>query len=171
LLLQIVPRARRIAFLRNAATLSSVGGAEALRQAAERLGHGITVDDFTIHGAAELAPTLDAIRAGKFDALVVDDEPFLLSKATEIAALGLPAVSGNREFVDAGLLLGYACSIPDVARHIGSYVDRILKGAKPGDLPIELPTKFELVINLKTAKRLGLTVPRLLMAQADKVIE
>jgi putative tryptophan/tyrosine transport system substrate-binding protein len=171
LLLQIVPRARRIAFLRNAATLSSVSGAEVLRQASDRLGHGITVDDFTIHGPAELTPTLDAIRVGKFDALVVDNEPFLLSKATEVAALGLPGVSGNREFVDAGLLLSYGCSILDVARHIGSYVDRILKGAKPGDLPIEQPTKFELVINAKTAKALGLTVPQVVLAQADEVIE
>lgn len=164
-------RGRGPALRNRATTLSSVRGAEALRQAADRLRHGITVDDFTIHGPAELTPTLDAIRAGKFDALVVDDEPFLLSKATEITALGLPGVSGNREFVDAGLLLSYGCSTLDVARHIGSYVDRILKGAKPGDLPIERPTKFELVINAKTAKALGLTVPQLLLAQADGVIE
>lgn len=167
LLLQIVPRARHIAFLRNAA--SSTAAAEALRQAADRF--GTTVDDFPIRGPTELTPTLDAIRAGKFDALVVDNEPFLESKATEIAAAGLPAVSGNREFVDAGLLLSYGSSIFDVARHIGSYVDRILKGAKPGDLPIERPTKFELVINLKTAKALGITVPPTLLDRADDVIE
>jgi putative ABC transport system substrate-binding protein len=85
--------------------------------------------------------------------------------------VGLPAIGGNREFAEAGFLATYGTNIFATVRRLVSYVDRILKGAKPGDLPIERPTKFELVVNLKTAKTLGLTIPRTVLAQADDVIE
>ena len=85
--------------------------------------------------------------------------------------MGLPAISGSRDFTDAGLLASYGASIFDIVRHLTSYIDRILKGAKPADLPIEQPTKFELVINLNTAKALGVAVPPTLLARADAVIE
>jgi len=94
------------------------------------------------------------------DALIVDNEPFLASKAPDIAAAGLPAISGGREFAVAA-----------ARRRTGSYIDRILKGAQPADLPIEQPTRFELVINLNTAKALGLTVPHSMLMLADEVIE
>ena len=110
---------------------------------------------------------LDAIRRDK----PVDNDVLLVSKAAEIAVVGMPAISGSRDFTDAGLLLSYGASIFDVVRHLGSYIDRILKGAKPADLPIEQPTKFELVINLKIANTLGLTLPPILFAQSDEVIE
>jgi ABC-type uncharacterized transport system substrate-binding protein len=83
----------------------------------------------------------------------------------------LPTVDGPREFVEAGCLPGYAADFPDLFRHAATFVDKILKGAKPADLPIEQPTKFELVINLKTAKALGPTIAPSLLGRADEVIQ
>jgi putative tryptophan/tyrosine transport system substrate-binding protein len=142
-----------------------------IRTAADRRANGLDIDEYVVREAAELPSTLDAIKQAKPDGLVVDNDAFFASKTAEIGAIGLPAISGSRDFADAGLLLSYGASIFDIVRHLASYIDRILKGAKPGDLPIEQPTKFELVINLKTAEALGLTIPRVILAQADEVIE
>jgi putative ABC transport system substrate-binding protein len=102
-------------------------------------------------------------------------DPFTLSQRTHIvefaAQHGLPAIYENSDFVEAGGLTSYGPNISDLYRRAATYVDKILRGAKPGDLPIEQPTKFELVINLKTAKALGITIPQSLLLRADEVIE
>ena len=103
--------------------------------------------------------------------MIIDNDPLLASKAAEIAAVKLPAISGSREFTDAGLLVTYGASIFDIYYRSASYIDRILKGDKPADLPVQQPVKFELVVNLKTAKALGLTIPHTILNLADEVIE
>ena len=118
---------------------------------------------------------MDAAAEHRADALIVFDDPVLWSYRTQIVELAgkrrLPAMYGYREFVDAGGLMSYGVSLTDSCRRAATYVDRILKGAKPGDLPVEQATKFELAINLKTAKALGLTIPPSLLQRADQVIE
>ena len=122
-----------------------------------------------IEGAFQLATRE---RAG---GLIVLPSPRTNNYREKIVALAartrLPAVYPIREYVEVGGLMAYGPSLPDMYRRAAGYVDKILKGAKPGDLPVEQPTKFELVINLKTAKALGLTIPQTLLQRADQVIE
>jgi putative ABC transport system substrate-binding protein len=117
-----------------------------------------------------------AIMVGeRVQALVVQGDSVLFNCRGQIAEMALanrlPAVSVLKEFADAGLLLSYGANLQDQYRRVASFVDRIFKGAKPADLPVEQPTKFELVINLKTAKTLGVEVPPTLLIRADEVIE
>ena len=108
-------------------------------------------------------------------ALVVFSDPLTLSHLRQIVDFvttnRLPMISEIKEFADAGALMTYGASLPDLFRRAALYVDKILKGTKPGDLPVEQPTKFELVINLKTAKALGLTMPQSLLVRADEIIQ
>jgi putative ABC transport system substrate-binding protein len=108
-------------------------------------------------------------------ALLTFPSPMLYSQRRVLVSLAakhrLPSMFNGKEFVELGGLIAYGASVPDLNRRAGTYVDKILKGARPGDLPIEQPTKFELVINLKTAKALGLTIPPSLLQRADQVIE
>ena len=128
-----------------------------------------------VNAAREFDDAFATIARHRPDALSVQPEVLLLDQRTRIlafvAASGMPAVYGYREFVDAGGLMFYGPNWPDLFRRSASYVDKILKGAKPGDLPIEQPTKFEFVINMKTVKALGLTVPQSVLLRADQVIE
>jgi putative tryptophan/tyrosine transport system substrate-binding protein len=174
LLREMIPNARRIAVLFGASSASyETGTITEMRAAAQHLGTGITIEQYSIRDAADLSSTFATMLGAKPDALVVGDNPLLASIAPRVFALadGLPTISGNRIFAEAGGLMSYGARIFDLQVRAASYVDRILKGVKPADLPIEQPTKFELVINLKTAKALGLTVPQSLFAFADKVIE
>jgi putative ABC transport system substrate-binding protein len=110
----------------------------------------------------------------RLDAVAIIEDAMLNVNPEAIAALAmkhrLPS-AGNREFAEAGGLIGYGVNWPDIFRRAAYFVDKILKGAKPGDIPVEQPTKFDLVVNLITAKALGLTVPPALLARADEVIE
>jgi putative tryptophan/tyrosine transport system substrate-binding protein len=129
---------------------------------------------FELRGSGEIESVFAAMVDGKIDALVVHDDQVLIGNAKAIAALAakqnLPSC-GFLEFAAVGGLSAYGVNFVELCRHAAYFVDKILKGAMPGDLPVEQPTKFELVFNLKTAKALGLEIPPMLLARADEVIE
>ena len=134
--------------------------------------------DVTLHDArdaSELKRALENIRHSAPDVLIVLNDPFMFSlrkTVTEsVRDLRVPAVYGYREYAEDGGLISYGANISDTYRRAADYVDKILKGAQPGDLPVQLPTMFELVINMKTARALGIDVPPQLLARADEVIE
>ena len=136
---------------------------------------GMRVLSLPVHDASDVLTALDAALRDGAGGLITVEDPFTLNHLVQIvnfaAGHRLPAMYGLREFVDAGGLLSYGAHLADLSRRGAQYVDKILKGAKPGDLPIEQPTKFELVINLKTARALGLTIPQTLLLRADGVIQ
>jgi putative ABC transport system substrate-binding protein len=117
----------------------------------------------------------EAARLQHLDALITVEDPLTINHQNQIvdfaATNRLPAIYGLREFLEAGGLITYGASLSDLRRRAAAYVDKILRGAKPADLPIQQPTKFEFLINLKTARALGLTIPPSLLARADEVIE
>ena len=141
--------------------------------AAEAL--GLTLQPLAVPRADEVELVFAAMRKERAGALIVLSDPFFITQRTRLANLAakhsLPAMFPWREHVEAGGLMGYGASIPDLFRRAATYVDAILRGAKPADLPVEQPTKFEFVINLKTATVLGLTIPPSVLARADAIIE
>jgi putative ABC transport system substrate-binding protein len=173
LLRDLVPGARRIAVLWNPANPVQPVMFRETQLAAETL--KMQLQSVRASDSNDLASAFDAMRREHPEALLVLQDPMLQAHRTRIldfvAKLRLPAVYERRAWVDAGGLMSYGVSFPDNFRRAATFVDRILKGAKPADLPIEDPTKFELVINLRTAKAIGLTVPQSVRLRADKVIE
>ena len=170
---QLVPMATIIAVLVNPTTPDAETGLRDLQAAARTLGRQLHV----LHASTErefdtVFATLVQLRGG---ALVIGNDTFFFSRSEQLAALALrhalPAIFQSREFVVAGGLASYGASIADSYRLAGIYTGRILKGEKPADLPVQQATKLELVINLKTAKTLGLTIPETLLATADEVIQ
>jgi putative ABC transport system substrate-binding protein len=153
----------------NPAVVLDMGEAQA---AARKLGLEVITSE--IRRAEDIAPAFDALK-GRADALYVCTDPLVNTHRIRVNTLALaarlPTIHGLREYVEAGGLLSYGPNLPDLMRRAADYVDKILRGAKPGDIPVEQPTKFELLINLKTAKTLGLTLPSALLARADEVIE
>ena len=135
----------------------------------------LALQSLAVQGPDAFPEALHAAGTGRAEALIVTAQPFTIRHQMQIldiaTKLRLPAMYTDRRFVDAGGLMAYGPSLVDVYRRAATYVDRILKGAKPADLPVEQPTKFELVINLKTAKALGLTIPPSVLARADDVIQ
>ena len=173
LLKEIVPKVRRVAILSNPANPFHALAIKEVKGAARSL--GVELQLLEARGPEEFDGAFAAMtkeRAGAL--LVMADSMFILHRtrlADLVARSRLPAAYGVRENVEAGGLMSYGPSVPDLFRRAATYVDKILKGAKPEDLPVEQPTKFELVINVKTAKALGLTIPQSLMVRADEVIQ
>jgi putative tryptophan/tyrosine transport system substrate-binding protein len=135
---------------------------------------GLDVVTMNIRRAEEIAPAFETLK-GQVDALYICAVPLVNTNRVQISTLvlsaRLPTVNGFREAVEAEALMSYGPNFPDLFRRTADYVEKILRGAKPGDIPVEQPTKFDFVINLKTANSLGLTVPPTLLARADEVIE
>ena len=173
LLREAIPKLRRVAVLWNPANPAQARAVNNVKTAAQSL--GVQLQLLEARGPDEFDSAFAAMAKERADALlVVPDAMFNANRArlAELAAKNrLPSMHGVRETVESGSLMSYGPSIDAVWRRSASFVDKILKGAKPGDLPVEQPTKFELVINLKTAKALGLTIPQSLLLRADEVIE
>jgi putative ABC transport system substrate-binding protein len=173
LLREMVPRIDRIAALLNMSSPAEPPQWEETKAAARTL--AIEPQLLDVRKPEDLSRAFETAIRQRADALVVGINVLTQANRQPIADLAtkhrLPAIYASREFVDAGGLVALGVSYPDLYRRAATYVDKILKGAKPADLPIEQPTKFELMINLKTAKALGLEVPPMLLARADEVIE
>jgi putative ABC transport system substrate-binding protein len=173
LLKEMVPTASRVAVLMNPTNRSHAAFARELKVAARSIGTQLQV--LEAPSPDQLNGAFAAMSRARAAALLVLTDGMFFGQRRQVADLvargGLPALFSQREFVDAGGLASYGPNIVDMFRRAAIHVDKILKGAKPGDIPVEQPTKFELVINLKTAKALGLTIPQSLLLRADEVIQ
>jgi putative tryptophan/tyrosine transport system substrate-binding protein len=172
LLRGVVPTLRRLAILANAGAPNAVPEIGEVQAAARTL--GLEVATFEIRRAEDIASAFEAL-TGRADALYVVIDPLINTNRVRINALALgarmPTIQGIREYVEAGGLMSYGPSFSDLYRRAAEYVDKILRGTKPGDIPVEQPTKFDLVVNLTTAKALRLKIPESFLLRADEVIE
>jgi putative ABC transport system substrate-binding protein len=172
LLREVIPGLRRLAIFADVDSPLVVLEMREVQAAARTL--GFEVATLEVRRAEDIVPAFEALD-GRADALYVCADPLVSANRTRInalaLALGLPTMHDLREYAVPGGLMSYGPNIPDLFRRAGEYVDKILRGTKPADLPVEQPTKFDLVINLTTAKALGLEVPPSLLARADEVIE
>src|SRR6266481_1111244 len=169
---EMVPGLRRLAIMGNVGNPAVELELSEVQSTARALGLEATA--FELLRAEDIAPAFDAL-TGRADALYVCGDPLVFTNRIRVNTLAqgarLPTMYLLGEYVEAGGLMSYGPSVPDLYRRAADYVDKILRGAKPGDLPVEQPTKFELVFNLTTAKALGLEIPPTLLARADEVIE
>jgi putative ABC transport system substrate-binding protein len=172
LLREVVPNLRRLAIMANIGSPIGVLEMAEVQAAARTL--GLEVATLEIRRAEDIAPAIEALK-GRADALYVCADPLVNTNQIRINTLALgarlPTTSAVRENVEAAGLMSYGANFSDLFRRAADYVDKILRGATPGDLPIEQPIKFDLVVNLKTAKALGLTIPEAFLLRADEVIE
>jgi putative ABC transport system substrate-binding protein len=172
LLREIAPGIQTLGIMANLDYPASVVEVGEVEAAARMLGLQAIVS--AVRRADEIAPAFEAITS-RVDAIYVCTDSVMNTNRVRIITLAhgarLPTMFAFREFVESGGLMSYGANYPDLFRRAGDYVDKILRGAKPGDLPVEQPTKFDLVINLTTARALGITVPRMLIGRADEVIE
>ena len=173
LLHELVPRAARVAVLVNPGNPASIGILRDVEEAARLLGLQILV--FNAGTSAEIDTAFAAIARARANALFVAGDVFFNSRRVQLVTLAardrLPASYASREYVEAGGLMNYATSLLDMFRQVGVYTGSIIKGTKPADLPVMQASKFEFLINLQTAKTLGIEVPPTLLARADEVIE
>jgi putative ABC transport system substrate-binding protein len=172
LLKEAIPRVVRVAVLSNPDTPYVPKVIEELNAAAPSL--SIELKFVAVRTPEEFSPAFSAVSRAHAQALYVIDDVFFFTNRTTLLKLAskrrLPAMCVAREYADEGGLMSYGASYGDLMRRSAGYVDKILRGAKPGDLPIEQPTKFELVVNLKAAKALGITIPESILLRADEVI-
>lgn len=172
LLKEAIPRAKRVAVIFNPETLPNVAILSRLKDAAPGL--DVELKFFSVRSVAELRTAFSGLGRSTVDAALIVDDAFMTTLGDEFLQLGmkarLPIVYAHKPLARKGVLLSYAVDHSEMFRHAAGYVDKILKGAKPGDLPIEQPTRFELVVNLKTAKALGIKIPQSFLQRADEVI-
>jgi putative ABC transport system substrate-binding protein len=172
LLREIVPGLNRLAIMANVAGPGAVLEMAEVVAAARTL--GIETVTFEIRKAGDIALAFDSYK-GRTEALYISTDPLVFTNRIRINTLAqgmrLPTMYSQREYVEAGGLVSYGANIPDLFRRSADYVDKILRGAKPADLPVEEPTKFDLVVNLTTARALGLTIPQTFLLRANEVIE
>jgi putative ABC transport system substrate-binding protein len=169
---EMLPKLSRIAILRNPSNPYTAIAWKGTQPAAQTL--GLTLQPVNVEGQDDLEAALARIKAARADGFVMLPDRLLLAYRKPIVQFAfanrLPSMFPFREFVEEGGLMSYTPDWPAIYRRAGSYVDKIARGAKPADLPVEQPTTFELVVNLKTAKALGLTIPKSILVQADEVI-
>lgn len=172
LLREVVSKLARLAILANPGAPGALLEMREIEEAAHKM--SVETTAIEIRQKDDIAPAIEALKA-RADALYVATDPLVFTNRVQINSLaqtlGLPTIYGSREYVEAGALMSYGPNFPDLFRRAAEYVDKILRGAKPADIPVEQPTKFDLVINLKTAKAIGLKIPDLFLARADEVIE
>ena len=173
LIRELLPAVRRIGFAANVENANAASQWQQVERAARSL--GLEAQLVGARDADTLARALEMSRGQGIAALLVNTESITVANRSAIVEFGarskLPIMYSSREFVDAGGLISYGVDYPALYYRAASYVDKILKGSKPGDLPVEQPTKFELVINLKAARALGVAIPRALLLRADEVIQ
>ena len=170
---EVIPKLSRVAFFGNS---NAPANAQVLREtelAAAPL--GLQIQYLDVQSAEEIEPAFKALSNGRAQAVLLQRNPLTANHHERVLELALksrlPTLYADREFVEAGGLISYGADYIFMYRRVAHYIDKILKGTKPADLPIEQPTKFEMVINLKTAKQIGLTIPPAVLARADKVIK
>ena len=173
LLKEVMPRISRVAVLRDPTNSGSLFALKETEAAANQL--GIRLHILEVRSADELEGAIQAATRERAGSLIVIPDNLFVRRKGQIVDLvmksRLPTMFGESESVEAGGLMYYGANLPDLFRRAATYVDKILKGAKPADLPVEQPTKFEFVINLKTAKQIGVTIPQTVLFRADKVIK
>jgi len=172
LLTEILPRLSRLAILGELKNSGNTQALKGMEDAAKVF--RVQLESFDVRSTADIASGFQAANTARADAILVLGGPLTTAQRAAITELAvknrLPAIYPQSDYIDAGGLMFYGVSVNDLFRRAAIYVDKILNGAKPADLPVEQPTKFELVINLKTAKQIGLTIPPNVLARADRVI-